>query len=95
MPAEIPAEFQSTLVVRISHDDIVIYANSAMAAYLRSRKEVLIGCSLETLAQRVKGEIKGCFQRLDVARPAHHLVTDEGGRVFEARTYRDGGAHLR
>ena len=91
MPAEIPAEFQSTLVVRVSHDDIVIYANSAMAAYLRSRKEVLIGCSLETLAQRVKGEIKSCFQRFDVARPAHHLVTDEGGRVFEARTYRDGG----
>jgi len=91
MPAEIPAEFQSTLVVRISHDDIVIYANAAMAAYLRSRKEVLIGCSLETLAQRVKGEVKSCFQRFDVARPAHHLVTDEGGRVFEARTYRDGG----
>ncbi|MEI6032833.1 MAG: protein kinase [Verrucomicrobiae bacterium] len=92
MSAESTEEFQSTLVVRFSHDDIVIYANAAMARYLRSSKEMLVGCSLETIAERVRGEVRGCFQRYDGRRPAHQLVTDEEGRVFEACTYRDGGA---
>jgi serine/threonine protein kinase/class 3 adenylate cyclase len=79
------------MVARVSPDDIVIYANGALASYLKVRKRELIGSPLDVLAHRAKGEISTCFSRPDSGRSSNHLVTDAEGRVFEAKTYSDGG----
>lgn len=80
-----------TMVVRVSPNDMVIYANSALAAYLGVSKKELIGTPLEVLAKRSRGEISSCFARPETGRSSNHLVTDEAGRVFEAKVYSDGG----
>lgn len=80
-----------TMVARVSPDDIVIYANGALAAYLKVRKKDLVGSPLEVLARRAKGEISTCFARPESGRTSNHLVTDSEGRVFEAKSYSDGG----
>ncbi len=79
------------MVARVSPDDIVIYANGALAAYLNVRKRELVGSPLEVLAQRAQGEISTCFARPETGRTSNHLVTDAEGRVFEAKSYSDGG----
>ena len=79
------------MVVRVSPDDMVIYANSALAAYLGVPKKELLGTPLEVLARRSRGEISSCFARPEAGRSSNHLVTDEAGRVFEAKSYSDGG----
>ncbi|MEI8387453.1 MAG: protein kinase [Verrucomicrobiota bacterium] len=84
-------EFFRTMIARISPDDIVLYANGAMASYLRAKKSDLVGAPLDVLAARTRGEISGCFQRPEAGRAANRLVTDDGGRVFEVKTYSDGG----
>ncbi len=81
-----------TMVARVSPDDIVIYANAALAAYLGVSKKHLIGTPLDVLAQRVRGEISGCFARLEGSRSNNRLVTDDAGRVFEAKSYVEGGS---
>lgn len=80
-----------TLVVRVDPDDIVLYANEAMAAYLRARKSDLAGAPLEVLADRTRGEIASCFQRPEGGRTSARLVTDADGRVFEVKTTSEGG----
>jgi serine/threonine protein kinase/class 3 adenylate cyclase len=80
-----------TMVARVSPDDIVIYANGALAAYLKVRKRELVGSPLEVLASRARGEISSCFARPETGRTSNHLVTDADGRVFEAKAYSDGG----
>lgn len=84
-------EIFRTMVVRVSPDDIVLYANRALAAYLKVSKADLIGAPLEILAARTRGEISGCFQRPESGRTSNRLVTDDGGRVFEIKTYSEGG----
>lgn len=79
------------MMARISPDDIVLYANRALAGYLRVPKEDLIGSPLETLAARVQGEIATCFARPETGRQANRLVTDAAGRVFELKTNSEGG----
>jgi serine/threonine protein kinase/class 3 adenylate cyclase len=79
------------MVARVSPDDIVIYANGALASYLKVRKRELIGAPLDVLARRAKGEISSCFSRPESGRSSNHLVTDAEGRVFEAKSYSDGG----
>lgn len=79
------------MVARVSPDDIVIYANGALAAYLKVRKRELIGSPLDVLARRARGEISTCFARPEAGRTSNHLVTDADGRVFEAKSYSDGG----
>jgi serine/threonine protein kinase/class 3 adenylate cyclase len=79
------------MVARVSPDDIVIYANGALAAYLKVRKRELIGSPLEVLARRANGEISTCFARPETGRASNHLVTDAEGRVFESKSYSDGG----
>lgn len=79
------------MVVRVSPDDMVIYANSALAAYLGVAKKDLVGTPLDVLARRSRGEISSCFARPETGRSSNHLVTDEAGRVFEAKLYSDGG----
>ncbi|MCX6969597.1 MAG: protein kinase [Verrucomicrobia bacterium] len=79
------------MIARVSPDDIVLYANGAMASYLRVKKSDLIGSPLEVLAARTRGEISTCFQRPETGRASNRLVTDDGGRVFELKTYSDGG----
>ncbi|MEI6035555.1 MAG: protein kinase [Verrucomicrobiae bacterium] len=84
-------EFFRTMIARVSPDDIVLYANSALAAYLRVRKVDLIGAPLEILADRTRGEISSCFLRPETGRASNRLVTDDQGRVFEVKTYSEGG----
>jgi len=79
------------MVARVSPDDIVIYANAALAAYLGVSKKHLIGTPLEVLAQRSRGEISTCFARMEGSRSNNRLVTDVDGRVFEAKSYVEGG----
>lgn len=79
------------MVARISADDIVIYANGALASYLKVRKRDLIGSPLDVVARRCQGEISSCFSRPDTGRSSNHLVTDDAGRVFEVKVYSDGG----
>jgi serine/threonine protein kinase/class 3 adenylate cyclase len=79
------------MIARVSPDDIVLYANSALAAYLRVTKADLIGAPLEILSARTRGEISACFQRPETGRSSNRLVTDDQGRVFEVKTYSEGG----
>ena len=80
-----------TMVVRVSPEDIVLYANLALASYLRVPKSDLTGAPLELLATRAQGEVAGCFQRPKAGRASNRLVTDSEGRVFEVKTYSEGG----
>ncbi|HRJ73674.1 MAG TPA: PAS domain-containing protein, partial [Terrimicrobiaceae bacterium] len=80
-----------TMVARVSPDDIVIYANGALAAYLGVSKKQLLGSPLEVVAGRCRGEVATCFARPETGRTSNHLVTDDDGRVFEAKLYSDGG----
>ena len=78
-------------MARISPEDIVIYANAALADYLRASKQDLIGTPLEVLASRCGGELSSCFSRSDSVRNTNRLVTDDDGRVFEAKSYSESG----
>lgn len=84
-------DFFRTMIARISPDDIVLYANGAMASYLRVKKSDLVGAPLEVLAARTRGEVSTCFQRPESGRASNRLVTDDAGRVFELKTYSEGG----
>ncbi|MCK9589188.1 MAG: protein kinase [Terrimicrobiaceae bacterium] len=84
-------EFFRTMIARISPDDIVLYANGAMASYLQVKKSDLAGAPLEVLAAHAHGEISDCFQRPETGRATNRLVTDDEGRVFEVKTYSEGG----
>lgn len=84
-------DFFRTMIARVSPEDIVLYANSALASYLRVTKADLTGAPLEILAARTRGEISACFQRPETGRSSNRLVTDEEGRVFEVKTYSEGG----
>lgn len=80
-----------TMVARVSPDDMVIYANAALATYLRVPKRLLTGSPLDVLAARCHGEVASCFSRPESGRTSNRLVTDDEGRVFEAKAYSDGG----
>ncbi len=86
-----PLASYRTMVARVSPDDVVLYANSAMAAYLGVSKRTLTGAPLDALAERATGEIAECFQRPTGGKIGNRLVTDAEGRVFELKTYSDGG----
>lgn len=79
------------MIARVSQDDIVLYANRAMAQYLRVHKSHLVGAPLETLEARVHGEVQECFRRPIAGKTSNRLVTDQDGRVFEAKTYSEAG----
>lgn len=70
---------------------MVIYANNALSDYLGVPKSELPGTPLEVLARRATGEVAGCFLRPEGGRTTNRLVADGGGRVFEAKTYSEGG----
>lgn len=80
------------MVARVSLDDIIIYANDALAEYLSTPKRNLIGSSLEDVSRLCNGEVSSCFARPEFGRTSNRLVTDEDGRTFEAQLYSDGGA---
>lgn len=81
-----------TMIARVSLDDIIIYANDALAEYLKTSKRSLIGSSLEDVSRLCHGEISGCFTRPQSGRTSHRLVNDGDGRMFEAQVYSNGGA---
>jgi serine/threonine protein kinase/class 3 adenylate cyclase len=88
MPA---AQSVRTMVARVSLDDMIIYANDALASYLGSPKRNLVGSSLEEVALLCTGEVSSCFARPETGRTSNRLVTDDDGRVFEAQLRSDGG----
>ncbi len=79
------------MVARVSLDDIIIYANGALAEYLGAPKRNLVGSSLEDVALLCSGEVSSCFARPETGRTSNRLVTDGDGRIFEAQLYSDGG----
>jgi serine/threonine protein kinase/class 3 adenylate cyclase len=79
------------MVARVSLDDIIIYANGALAEYLGASKKDLAGSSLEEVAQLCGGEVSSCFARPETGRTSNRLVTDADGRIFEAQLNSDGG----
>ncbi|HEY5741719.1 MAG TPA: protein kinase, partial [Terrimicrobiaceae bacterium] len=81
-----------TMVARVSLDDVIIYANDALAKYLNTPKRNLIGSSLVEVSRLCNGEISSCFARPETGRSINHLVTDDEGRIFEAQLYSRGGA---
>ena len=90
MPAARSALIQ-TMVARVSLDDVIVYVNDALAAYLHTPKRSLIGASLEDVLRLCDGEVASCFARPESGRTSNRLVTDERGRVFEAKLYSNGG----
>jgi serine/threonine protein kinase/class 3 adenylate cyclase len=80
-----------TMIARVSIDDVVIYANEALAAYLRTPKRNLISSSLEEVSRLCSGEISECFARPQSGRTSNRLVSDTNGRMFEAQVYASGG----
>ncbi len=79
------------MVARVSLDDILIYANGALADYLGTPKRNLVGSSLEAVAVLCKGEVASCFARPESGRASNRLVSDGDGRIFEAQLYSEGG----
>ncbi len=79
------------MVARVSLDDIIIYANGALADYLGAPKRNLVGSSLEDVAVLCKGEVSSCFARPEGGRTSNRLVSDGDGRIFEAQLYSEGG----
>ena len=79
------------MVARVSLDDIIIYANGALAEYLGAPKRDLVGSSLEDVGLLCSGEVSSCFARPVTGRTINRLVTDAEGRIFEAQLYSDGG----
>jgi serine/threonine protein kinase/class 3 adenylate cyclase len=79
------------LILRVSADDLVLYANAAMAEYVRAPKNELIGTPLEVLASRCSSELAEVFSRPEGGRAGNRLVADDSGRIFEAKTYMEGG----
>lgn len=76
---------------RVSAGDVILYANNALADYLGVPKESLPGTPLEVIAGRTTGEVSACFVRPESGRATNKLVTDDSGRVFEAKTFSDAG----
>ena len=79
------------MFLRVSPEDFIIYANSALAGYIGLPKDVILGAAFEEFRDRLTGEMRECFQRPERGRGSNRLVTDEAGRVFEARTYSENG----
>jgi len=86
-----PDSSNSSMFLRVSPDDVVLYGNTAMARYLRVTKEELMGAPLDVLQQRISGELAACFGRPESGKVANALVTDGEGRVFELKTYSESG----
>lgn len=79
-----------TMLARVSPDDIIIYANAALATYLGVSKRSLIGSPLDAVAHQCRGEISTCFERPEGGRTSNRLVTDADDRVFEAKIFSEG-----
>ncbi|MFV0337273.1 MAG: protein kinase domain-containing protein [Chthoniobacterales bacterium] len=86
-----PESNTSSMFLRVSPDDIVLYGNRAIAEYFRVRKDELAGTPLQVLQDRLRGEIKDYFGRPKTGRSGNCLVTDSSGRVFELKSYSQGG----
>ena len=78
------------LFARISPDDVVLYANSALASYLGWSKERLVGATLEQIADALNGEMAEFFSRQAVTGSFNRYLADEAGRIFEASQVSDG-----
>lgn len=79
------------MFLRVSPEDIIVYANTALANYLGIAKENLIGMRFEDLQRGIRAELQDCFARPERGEPMHQLVADENGRVFETRVKSERG----
>lgn len=79
------------LFLRTDANDTVILASQSLADYLGIDKSSLLGSSLESVAEMATGELRECFRRADSGRRLDQLVVDGFSRVFEAKTWSEGG----
>ena len=79
------------IFVRADVNNTVILASQSLAEYLGVEKSRLQGSTLESVAELVTGELKGCFSRAETGRKLDQLVVDGFSRVFEAKTWSEGG----
>ena len=84
-------QFRS-IVLRVSHDDRVLYANEAFCRYAGKPRAEIEGCSVADLASMTTGEVAECFASIQEHSQPNALVTDRDGRVFEVKTARELGA---
>ncbi|MEO6845611.1 MAG: protein kinase [Chthoniobacterales bacterium] len=80
-----------TMLLRVSPDDVVLYANHALARYIGVLKTRVIGAPIEVLRNFFKGELAECIRRPERGKSANRLATDPDGRVFEVKMYSEGG----
>lgn len=79
------------MFLRVSPDDLVIYVNSALAAYVGMEKDVILGAPFEGFRGQLRGELRDCFQRPERGRSVNRVIVDEAGRTFEVRTFSENG----
>ncbi|MEO6846797.1 MAG: hypothetical protein ABI443_05090, partial [Chthoniobacterales bacterium] len=80
-----------TMLLRVSPDDVVLYANHALARYVGELKTRVIGAPIDVLRSFFKGELAECIRRPERGKSANRLATDPDGRVFEVKMYSEGG----
>jgi serine/threonine protein kinase/class 3 adenylate cyclase len=81
-----------SMVLRVSREDRVVYANEAFCQYVARPRGEIEGCSIGSLANMTTGEVAKCFASLHEHAQPNALVTDSEGRVFEVKTARELGA---
>jgi serine/threonine protein kinase/class 3 adenylate cyclase len=79
------------LFLRADAGDTVILASQSLADYLGVPKASLVGLSLDSVAGIATGELRDCFRRAEGGRRLDQLVVDGFSRVFEAKTWSEGG----
>ena len=81
-----------TMIARVSIDDVIIYANDALAAYLRdARNEPDRLIFRGSFAASAVARSPECFAVPHPAAPATVWFRDGDGRIFEAQVYASGG----
>ena len=80
-----------SMVLRVSREGTVLYANQAFAAYCGKRREEILGATMIELAFYLKGEMVDFFKNVrDFSKP-NTLVADANGHVFEQKTSLEHG----
>ena len=79
------------LFLRADANDTVILASQSLADYLGVAKASLVGIPLDSVAGIASGELRECFRRAESGRRLDQLVVDGFSRVFEAKTWSEGG----
>ena len=79
------------IFLRADAHDTVILVSQSLADYLGVEKSSLLNATLESVAGLATGELRDCFRRAESGRRLDQLVVDGFSRVFEAKTWSEGG----